>query len=164
MCNEQLMKPMLDAEKWAKLFSGKSYQEAFSLFTQEYSSKFAEALEKMSSKDVAETLIGAVTEILRKEPVWRRKKKQWNIRVMLTFYLTPMLLEMQSEETVELAKSLRATWQLRWPKQTYELANETMILKSFRRKILAFDIGPVYAEENAPQQDRGFLSNVLHRK
>lgn len=144
--NKRLEYFLADAKIWAEAFNRDDYKSAYQEFCQKYESYFINKLDEVKPEGLAEALLSIVEETIHNWWFWRRKEKHWQIQLLLSFYLTPMLLETHDEKAVSFAEALCAGWEKRWPKQTYKMAKFQTILGGFRRKFLSFDMGCTYPD------------------
>ncbi len=136
----QLLLPaVLDGKTYIRDFTYKKYESAFSKYKKEYGSVFARAIDENEHRQMANDIYHGLEQIwLQKR--WGRKEAMLEAKMMITLYLTPMLLEFGAEGE-SFAVALCQTWRDCNSNDKYEVCTYDQILKSFRRVFLGFDLG-----------------------
>lgn len=138
---ERLMAAFADNAAWLKAFNRQEYEAAFksycARFLPDYLAAVTEAGEN-GSIALAEQLLDALEAEWTHARFWNRTQVRIDIKQVLTFFLTPMLL---TEPTLHpLAAALRDGWNRRRPKEAYHAAGYDAIRKGFKWVILGIEI------------------------
>ena len=139
---EELLKAISRGKVWTDSFNRVSYENAFKQYCSRYEARFAGAVQIHSSvEELAHKLVDAIEESWRKERFWNRNLARTNDKLVLAFYLTPMLLASPEERCGELAAALCAAWNERFPDDRYITAGYEEIAGGFRNSVMGFLLG-----------------------
>lgn len=132
-CDVQALLPSVQtSEPWLSQFTAAAYPAAFAAYKAQYAPLYAEALAQSAPQPLAEALLNALPTGRGSDPL--------SLRMMLTFYTTPLLLDMDAPAP-ELADALCRLWAQQRPREAYTAAPFEQLCQGFRRKIFGFDLG-----------------------
>ena len=136
---QPLLLAVLNGKLYIKDFTYKKYGSAFIRYKEQYCSAFACAIDGSDHQQLANEVYQGL------EQAWLRKKigrKETIIeaKMMITLYLTPMLLEIGAEGE-SFATALCQKWKDSNPGDRYEICTYEQISKSFHRVLFGFDLG-----------------------
>lgn len=150
---ERLIAAFDDAAGWLKRFDRLNYEKAFQEYCERFLPPYRAAVAEAGEAGIpalAKALLDAMEARWRAARVWNRTQVRVDIKQVLTFYLTPMLL--REPALHPLAAALRDGWNSRWPKETYHAASYETIRKGFKWVILGIEI-PEKKKEGPPADE-----------
>ena len=137
---EELLKAIHHGRPWIDSFTRFAYRDAFNQYRTLYEPVYVGAVQAYSSVEkLAQEIVAAVEESWKKERFWNRSAAKVDDKMMLVAYLTPMLLASQETRCHELAKSLCAAWNEKFPENQYATTDYDGIVGGFRNTIMGFD-------------------------
>lgn len=138
---ERLMAAFAENATWLKEFNRLGYAPAFREYCTRFLPDYRAAAEGAGEEGIpalSEQLLDALECKWKQVHFWNRTQVRIDIKQVLTFYLTPMLL---TEPALHpLAAALRDGWNRRHPKETYHAAGFDTICKGFKFVILGIEI------------------------
>ena len=135
---EKLMEAIFQGELWMKHFNRSDYAASFARYCEKYAPLYAAALEDTTPEKLAQELLEGVAQHWKKAHFWQRGVYRTNDKLMVVFYLTPMLLHCGESE---LAQILCRAWNAKWPDDAYEMADYDTVEHGFRNTVMGFAIG-----------------------
>ena len=130
-----------NAKEYLEGYAYGVYPRTFAAYVERFSPQITRSVQASGSiPQLAEQILDELAELLKKEGFLRRSRLRGDQKLMLTVYLTPLLLASPEVKCQELARTLCARWRERYPKDAYHPADYERIAAGFHRKILGFTI------------------------
>lgn len=136
-----------NGRQWLDRFRLRTFQDAFREYTAQYQVCYAEAIretgtEEAALKDLAERILDGLEQGWKQKAIWNRSAEKVDCKQVLVDYLSPMLLDMETEVpgARRLCMLLKEGWAARRPKDPYRVASYEALQKGFRNAIMGIDL------------------------
>lgn len=133
---EELLKAVQYSKVWIDMFNRVKYEDAFKQYKENFAEKFKYAIKNCCSIDnLALDFVNAIEKSWEKEKFWNKKSVRIDEKMVITVFLTPMLLSLEDESCHVLANEINRAWNKRFPGDTYMVANHDEIVSGFTNSI-----------------------------
>lgn len=138
---ENLLKAVHKCRPWVDGFNRVKYKEYFERYSSLFTDVFTKAVEEAASKEeLANSFVDAIDSACKAEHFWNRNASFVDDKTMLVVYLSPMLLASGKEENIAFANVLSSTWNAKFPKESYQVANFDTIMSGFTNTIMGVSL------------------------
>ena len=138
---EELLKAVQNGKLWIDQFNRVSYKKAFDHYKEVFGWIFINAVNKADSLDsLAKGFVDAIEAGWSKKLFFNRGGAKVDDKLMLTFYLTPMLLSLDNEKCSNFAEKINKAWSEKFPKESFTIADYETIANGFTNTIMGIDM------------------------
>lgn len=155
---EKLCAAAQNGRKWLDQFRLRTYADAFRAYSEQYGPIYAEAIRETGEveaalKVLANRLLDGWEAGWKKKAIWNRSAERVDCKQVLVDYLSPMLLELETEAPGArlLCMLLKEGWAERRPGNSYRVASYAELQKGFRNAIMGLDMNNRHID---PERDR----------
>lgn len=133
---EELLQAVKYSKLWVDQFNRVNYQAAFKKYKENFAGSFIKAAKEYCGIDaLALCFVNAIEKSWEEEKFWNRKSVKIDEKMVLTVFLSPMLLSLEDELYINLANEISKVWNKRFPKDTYSVASYDEIASGFTDSI-----------------------------
>lgn len=142
---EELCAAIQEAPYYNERFTRREYRDTFRAYTERFAPLYMDAVRETGEDPVgrqrlAAQILDALEAGWKRQRPWNRGMVQAREKQMLVTYLSPMLLGLEEPLCQELAEQLRDGWNVRRPKDAYDITTYARLQEGFRNVILGIDI------------------------
>ena len=133
---EELLKAVEYSKVWIDMFNRVKYEDAFKQYKENFAEVFKNAIKNCCSIDnLALDFVNAIEKGWEKEKFWNKKSVKIDQKMVITVFLTPMLLSLEDESCHTLANEINRAWNKRFSNDTYLVADHDEIVSGFTNSI-----------------------------